>query len=268
MIAHLSDRSVMLIEGADATLFLQGLITNNVALLAQQRAIFSAFLSPQGKFLYDFFVVQGADGLLLETEARQMEGVLALLTKYRLRAKVQFSLLPQWQVYAGWEEESPILPDAVMYEDTRHSTMGWRMISQQPIMHAENVTAYHAHRMQVGIPEGWHDLHYDKSFVLEYGYDALHAIDFSKGCYVGQEVTTRTKYRGVVRKKIVKVQATDGTLPESGTPIISDAGVTVGEMRSHVGMQGLALCRTQEIQTLTPQSLLRAGTCIVTLIET
>jgi tRNA-modifying protein YgfZ len=248
MIILLNDRVVIEIAGADCAKLLQGIITNNVDLLKSQPAIFSSLLSPVGKFLHDFFVVKFEDKLLLDVEARQAEGLIATLSKYRLRAKVNFKILPDWKVYSL---QSPLntAPDEVLFADTRHPDMGLRLLSAKEYASDANLDDYHYMRINCVVPEGLHDLIYDKSYLLENNYDLIHAIDFNKGCYVGQEVTARAKYRGVVRKKIYKVRSINGEALLSGANVQTSDGAIIGEMRSCVRDVGLAQLRVEELQT-------------------
>jgi tRNA-modifying protein YgfZ len=258
MIIHLTDRSLISVKGAGARTFLQGIITNDVQLLETEGAIFSALLSPQGKFLHDFFLTQDGEDLLLETESRQIEGLLKLLIMYRLRAKVTFTPLPEWRVYANcYPERSEgslnTAPDSsaapqnnsalISLKDPRHPDMGIRLYAPSPLLYpTQPLQAYETHRLTVGIPEGWKDAIHGRSFLLEMGYDKLHAVDFTKGCYVGQEVTARSRFRAELRKSIHRVTAT-APLPPLGTEITTAENITAGEMRSSSGIHGLAMIR-------------------------
>jgi tRNA-modifying protein YgfZ len=247
-VSFLPDRSVLRISGIDAYKLLQGIITNNVMLLETQPAIFSALLTPQGKFLYDFFLVRDGESILLETEHRQITGLMQKLTMYRLRAAVHFELLPHAKVYAA--ADAMHLPQGgICYADPRHPALWTRCIDMKATdIAASSSDAYHAHRLSIGIPEGWHDLVAERSLLIEHGYDLLHAVDFRKGCYVGQEVTARSKYRGVVRKTLYHVYA-DSLLPSAGTVIWQgEDHRDIGEMRSSVAGVGLALLRIEDVQ--------------------
>ena len=243
----LNDRVVIEVAGVDCAKLLQGIITNNVALLESQPAIFSALLSHVGKFLHDFFVVKFENKLLLDVEARQAEDLIATLTKYRLRAKVTFKILSDWRVYSL---QSPlnVAPDEVIFADTRHPDMGLRLLTTKEYASDGAIADYHYMRINCVLPEGLHDLIYDKSYLLENNYDLIHAIDFNKGCYVGQEVTARAKYRGVVRKKIYKVRSNNGEALLSGANVQTSNGIILGEMRSCVNDVGLAQLRVEELQ--------------------
>lgn len=264
MLIHLTDRSLLRIYGADAPTFLQGIITNDVRLLESRPAMFSALLNPQGKFLHDFFLTRQGDDIILETEQRQLEGLVKLLTMYRLRAKVTFTPLPDWQVYADCpsehsegsqltrEDPSASLRDnnlIISFPDPRHPDMGMRFYApaffSEP---TEPLEAYEMHRLQVGIPEGWKDAIYGRSFLLEMGYDKLHGVDFSKGCYVGQEVTARSRFRAELRKYLHRVTGKP-PLPAFGAEISNSAGLIAGDMRSSHHGFGLAMIRHELLET-------------------
>jgi tRNA-modifying protein YgfZ len=245
MLCPLQDRSLLRICGEETKGFLQSIITNNVMLLDTQPALFSALLSPQGKLLHDFFLLADpvdANALLLETHDVQMQGLMKLLMMYRLRAKITFALLPEWQVYARFAEHDNALGE-VAFTDPRHPELGCRIYAREAFLHGTgDMQAYEIHRLRIGIPDGVKDAVAGRSFPLEMGYDKLHAVDFSKGCYVGQEVTARSKFRATLRKGLYHVYG-ESTLPEAGTEIVSAAGIPIGEMRSSYEKIGLAMVR-------------------------
>ncbi len=230
-IALLPDRAVLEIAGEDRVSFLQGLVSNDVAQAAPGRAIWAALLTAQGKWIADFFILADADRLLLDVEADQRDLLIKLLTRYRLRAKVTLSRL-DLPVYAAWNGT----PDAPLQApDPRLPDAGWRILGD--ITPTTNAAAYDAHRLALGLPDGSRDLEPEKSTLVESGFDELHGISWEKGCYMGQELTARTKYRGLVKRRLVPVTI-DGPLPAPGTPIFND-GVDCGTIRS--GREGRAL---------------------------
>jgi folate-binding protein YgfZ len=250
MLYSLTDRTVIRLSGVDTHKLLQGIITNNVLLLESQSALFSALLNPQGKFLHDFFLVRDGDDMLLETETVQAEGLLKLLTMYRLRAKVTFTPLPDWRVYAT-VDASLTPPGAVAFPDPRHPELGMRLLcpadaapTTHPVM---PLTDYETLRLFLGIPEGWKDAVVGRSLLLEMGYDKLNGVDFAKGCYVGQEVTARSKFRATLRKCLYQVKG-DAPLPPFGTELLTQDGKPLGEMRSSHQETGLALIRTDMVE--------------------
>lgn len=236
----LTDRSTIRLNGQDTRSFLQGIVTNNVELLASQPAIFTALLSAQGKFQYDFFLINDGDDVLLDVHSEQADSLIRLLTMYRLRADVTLTKQPDMYIYAA---DKPT--GASIHYDAQHPALGQRIISTTQL-DALPLHEYHAHRLQCGVPDGYYDAIAGKSLLLELGYDKLHAIDFHKGCYVGQEVTARSKHRGQLRKYLHHVTAP--ALPEFGTVIQSEGGTLLGDMRSSAGKNGLALIRTEALE--------------------
>ena len=259
----LDDRAVIAISGEDARDFLQGLITNNIEKVSPTRAIYAALLTPQGKFLHDFFITEYKDRLLMDCEAARVPDLIKRLTMYRLRAKVEITdeseqwdvgvMLPMWGEpdTAGEDDAGSAKTrfDGVSYIDPRHAGLGERSIrlkdeddtfSKDQVLLKKNRATYHARRLALGIPDSAADLTPEKSMPMEAGFDVLNGIDFEKGCYVGQEVTARMKHRDLVKKRLLPVTFDGDATP--GTPIDCD-GVTAGELHSVQGNRGLALLR-------------------------
>jgi folate-binding protein YgfZ len=237
-IATLTERAVLEVTGEDRLAFLQGLVSNDVTEAAPGRAVWSALLTPQGKWLADFFLTAAADRLLLDAEAAQAEMLMAKLLRFRLRSKVAMAPLPGWVVQVGWGDAAP--PAGAM-PDPRLAEAGWRWLSSAPLPTDATADDYDAHRLSLGLPDGARDMQAEHSVLLEAGFDELHGVSWSKGCYMGQELTARTKYRGLVKRRLVPV-VVEGPLPARGTPVTL-AGAEVGEMRSGRAGLGLALLR-------------------------
>lgn len=243
---HLTDRAVITLSGSDSIPFLQGLVTNDVSQLSKDSALYAALLSPQGKFLHDFLLVADEDRILIDIHAARAGDLLARLKMYKLRSKVSFSL-SELQVSAFWDTASPPQVGGIMVTDPRAGALGYRLYSDVPVTPGD-AGDYEAHRIALGIPDGARDMRADKSLLMEYGFEALHGVSFSKGCYVGQEVTARSKFRGAVRKQLYKVRA-QSPLPANGTLLVG-SGVTVGELLSVSGTQGLALMRPEDLEKI------------------
>lgn len=239
-LALLPGRAVLSVTGADRVGFLQGLVSNDVALAAPGRAVWAALLSPQGKWLADFFILAAGERLLLDCEAAGAEDLARRLARFRLRAKVAVAAEP-WLVHAAWDGLSAIPADAVAAPDPRLPEAGWRILASSGFSVTASAADYDRHRLALGLPDGSRDMEADKSVLLEAGFDELNGVSWSKGCYMGQELTARTKYRGLVKRRLLPVTA-DGALPAPGAPVLRD-GVEVGQMRSGDGMSGLALLR-------------------------
>ncbi len=234
-LARLPDRAVLELTGADRVGFLQGLVSNDVALAAPGRLVWSALLTPQGKWLAEFFIGAAADRLLLDVDAALAPMVAQRLARYRLRADVQIAPTPL-HVAAGWDGPAP---DGAAL-DPRLPDAGWRLVAATLPTDTSTPEAYELHRLRLGLP-GTADMESEKTTLLEAGYDELHGVSWTKGCYMGQELTARTKYRGLLKRRLVPVRI-EGTLPEPGTPVLAD-GAEVGQMRSGRDDRGLALLR-------------------------
>jgi folate-binding protein YgfZ len=240
-LARLPNRAILSVTGEDRVSYLQGLVSNDVGLAAPGQAVWAALLTPQGKYLADFFIVADGDRLLLDVEAAQQADLARRLTRFRLRAKVAVEADPL-QVYAGWGTTAP--EAGLVVPDPRLPQAGWRVYGID-LPTTTDAEEYDDHRLKLGLPDGTRDMDVDKSILLEAGFDELAGVSWTKGCYLGQELTARTKYRGLVKRRLVPVTA-DSPLPAPGTPVLRD-GVDVGTMRSSQGMLGLALIRVDAL---------------------
>jgi hypothetical protein len=207
------------------------------------QAIWAALLTPQGKWLADFFLIATGDVLLLDLEAAQLPMLIQRLSRFRLRAKVALrDASADWRVYAAWGEGAP--PEGLTARDPRLPEAGWRVLAPAGLPTNASAEDYAAHRLALGLPDGSKDMEAEKSVLLEGGFDELNGISWTKGCYMGQELTARTRYRGLLKRRLVPV-AIEGPAPERGTPIMTPDGAEAGEMRSSQGAQGLALLRLE-----------------------
>ena len=255
------DRAVISVSGDDRVGFLQGLVSNDVAKADAGHALWAAFLTPQGKFLYDLFIVGHGDALLIDVEAGRAEEFRKKLSLYKLRAKVAIAAT-QLSVFAVTNAAALGLAaqpgaarafgDGVAYTDPRPVALGARVVlaSPEPLVAAGlaegDLAAWDDARIRAGVPDGSRDMLVDKALLLENGFEELGGVDFQKGCYMGQELTARTKYRGLVKKRLLPVTI-DGPVPAPGTPLLVD-GAEAGEMRSACGQMGLALVRLDHLR--------------------
>lgn len=266
----LPPRRLLRISGEDRQSFLQGLVSNDVAKATPDRAIWSALLTAQGKFLHDFFLVEHDGAYLLDAEAARIDDLKRRLSLYRLRAKAAIEAVEGWTVAIAWGEDTLKaldLPDeagaavpfggGVAFTDPRLSGAGVRLyLPDAAALDAAGFTpgdaaAYDRLRISLGLPDGSRDMQVEKAILLENGFDELHGVDWKKGCYVGQELTARTKYRGLIKKRLLPVGIA-GPLPEPGAIIEAD-GREAGEMRSAVDgpdfSVGLALLRLDALES-------------------
>jgi len=252
-LAHLSQRGVIAITGADRVGFLNGLVSNEVGNAAPGQAVWAAILTPQGKYLSDFFIFAAAAALLLDVPAADIAGLLPKLRRFKLRAAVELAEASQYSVYAAWDGAPPA---GLSAPDPRLPEAGYRLLSDTPLEPNASAGDYAAHRIALGLPDGPPDLEADKTLLLEAGFDELGGVAWDKGCYMGQELTARTKYRGLVKRRLVPVTLREAAAP--GTPVLA-AGVEVGTLRSTAGLLGLAMLRVDALG-----KVLTAGEALLT----
>lgn len=239
----LPDRSQIFIEGEDRINFLQGLVTNNIENIPAGKSVYTCLLTPQGKFLHDFFVTDGGDFLLLDCEGgARAQDLYKRLNMYRLRAKVTLSVEDNHEVYAVFG-----MQPATGTPDPRHPDMGWRTFEKPEAIEEKPFDEWDEHRLRLAIPDGSRDMVPEQSTMLESNIDKLNGVAFDKGCYVGQEVTARMHYRGLAKKHLYTLERTNAPLPDSGTDIHIN-GKRAGEMRSSCGNLGLALLKDSAVQ--------------------
>ena len=244
-IAALPARAVIAITGEDRVDFLQGLVSNDVAAAAAGRAVWAALLTPQGKWLADFFILSDGERLLLDCERMQLPMLQQRLSRYRLRSRVVLSDAGL-NVYVAWDGEPECA--GIVAPDPRLPEAGWRVLTAEPIVASASEDDWDQHRLGLGLPDGTRDLEAEKTVLLEAGFDELNGVSWTKGCYMGQELTARTKYRGLVKRRLVPVRI-DGEKPPPGTPLRHD-GREVGTMRSARGQQGLAVVRLDSLDAV------------------
>lgn len=266
--AFLDDRAIIAISGPEARDFLQGLVTNDVVGgLAPGAGLYTALLSPQGKILFDFLVTEGEGALLLDVARDSGEALLKKLKMYRLRAKLEIELRPQLGVYVDLKghpdnRPTPYADRAVSFPDPRLAALGVRSIGALAEMPANlpGPHQYHETRLDLGVPEAG-DFGFEKIFALDAGLEELHGVSFTKGCYIGQELTSRMKHRATARKRILTVTA-DGPLPAPGTAI-TRGDAEIGELTASHGTRGFALVRLDRLDET--QGETRAGEIVVAL---
>ena len=247
-LAALPERGVIEVGGEDRETFLQGLVSNDVAEAVPGHAVWAALLTPQGKWLADFFILADADRLLLDCERDQVPMLLQRLSRFRLRSRVTLRAAEELSVYAAWDG-APTVP-AIAAPDPRLPEAGWRLLSTTPLPTTALQVDWDRHRLALGLPDGSRDMESEKTVLLEAGFDELHGVSWTKGCYMGQELTARTKYRGLVKRRLIPVSVT-GSLPPPGTPVRRD-DAEVGTMRSGRDQSGLAVLRIDALHdTLT-----------------
>lgn len=262
-------RGLLRLRGPDAPGFLQGLVTNDTERLAEG-AVYAHLLNVQGRSLFDVILYRlssEADGLsevLLECDSQALAPIQRHLQVYNFRKKVEVSPCPElsvWAVITGQKQQDPpgermTSPVVVCSPDPRVPVMGWRIVAQTegtitgllPGAQLGNYEEYCKHRYEHGVPEGVKDLPPGVALPLESNLVYMNGISFSKGCYLGQELTARTHHTGVIRKRLVPVRLSS-PFPAGceESEIVTLAGKAAGKYRAGVGDLGLALLRLEHL---------------------
>ena len=243
--ARLPDRALLRVEGEDWRSFLQGLITQDVETLAPGEIRFGALLTPQGRLLFDLFLIGAPDGVLLDVDAAARDALKLRLSIYRLRAKVTIAAA-EGGVFALWDTESAGAP---WRRDPRLPALGWRaagdVATPPPGAVEADAEAYHAHRLSLGVPDPVRDCPSDTTYPIEADFDLLGGIDFKKGCFVGQETTSRMKRRGTIRNRMTPI-AFDGPAPAFGAEVLA-GDLRAGEVLSGADGRAMALLRLDRL---------------------
>ena len=245
----LDKRGVLYLSGKDTRKFLNNLITQNPNKISKGTGIYASLLTPQGKYLFDFFLIEDDEHLLLDCHESQTTDLLQKLTMYKLRADVEIrNISGDLTVWALSTPDGPDHKNHITIPDPRHPDMGYRLYlprGKKPIFGETDISKYETKRIELGIPEGPIDLEVGKRFIMEANLEELNGLDFNKGCYVGQEINARMKHRGTLKKRIIPVEF-EGSAPSPNTKIMlgnKEAGYTL----SHQGNMGLALMRLERL---------------------
>jgi len=231
-------RVILSLTGSDRLKFLQGLVSNDLQKLDESGILYAALLTPQGKYLADFFLVAAPEAVLVDVKDTHADLLEKRLTLYRLRADVQIAR-SDLQVLCGIGPA----PEGAL-GDPRDPALGWRLYGDRAGDEAPDREALRVARL---IPETGVELTPD-SYILEMGFERLSGVDFRKGCYVGQEVTARMKHKATLRKGLVRVRI-EGEAPPPGTPILMEDGREAGVLHTSAGEQALAWLRFDRLGT-------------------
>lgn len=226
-------RAVVVVTGGDRLNLLQGLITADVVGLAEGFAAYGALLTPQGRFLHDFLIFKTAEALLFTVETGRADDFITRLRRYKLRADVTFAVDATLRLIS--EQTS-----TTNAPDPRHPALGF--VSLKPAQPTTWVD-YEETRIRAAVPDGSRDMIVEDSLLLDYGVDTLNGIAFTKGCYIGQEITARMKYKAQPKKAFMPIQLLEGAFPDTGTDLDG-----IGIMASHQGMWGAALLKIDQTQ--------------------
>lgn len=234
----LSDRALVAVAGADWRSFLQGLLTQDVETLAAGELRFGALLAAQGRLLHDLFILGFEDGCWLDVEAGQRAALIQRLSIYKLRAKVTIEAGGE-PVAAAFGDPPPI--GEGWFRDPRLPALGWRGYG---VAASGGPEAYTRHRLALGVPGSadWAD---ETTYPIEADFDLLNGIDFKKGCFVGQETTSRMKRRGTIKNRMLPI-AFDGPAPPFGGEVLAGE-LRAGEVLSGQEGRAMALLRLDRI---------------------
>ena len=256
-IVLLGDRGVVSVTGTDARAFLDNMITNDMPLAGDgdKKAVFAGLLSPQGKILFEYIVVMTDDGYLLDTQRATAADLAKRLSMYKLRSKVEIrDISVEYVVCAlvggDWPGTVAGQTETLVYRDPRAAGLGWRWIvsksAQQrlvePRLGAQGGDAlphYEKLRIALAIPEGGKDYPLGDTFPHEANWDLIHAVSFTKGCYVGQEVVARMQNKAVVRKRVVRISGSgmaSGTEIKHGNGVVGSIGTVAADAATALAM--------------------------------
>ena len=250
------DKHIIRLTGEDVRDFLNDILTAQINTLASDTARAACLLSPQGRILFDMLVVATADTVFLITEAEQAAPLAKRLTMYRLRRKIEITVSSNLCAGHIWGTDHGdfILPDScISAHDERHKGLGSLVLFSETDGLPEQAEAkyWQALRISLGVPEGAADLTPNRTLMLEAGLHLLGAIDFEKGCYIGQEVTARTHYRGLVKRRLLPISASGRltpaqTLQRSDTAIGKTGSTTSLPDGEYIALASLRLDAVQD----------------------
>ena len=236
----LEDRGILFVNGLDAKEFLQNLVTNDINKVDNSNSCFASLLTPQGKFLFDFLIVKHKSGYFIDCEKKQADNLFKKLNIYKLRSKVEIMNLSNefviaafsYEKFMSFKEAKDILGYTFKYRedpillDPRHKKLGGRLIINLEKLYlslkkldlkSSEPNEYYNFSHELGIPQRDMDKLSDKLFGIECNFEELNGIDFKKGCYVGQENTSRIKLRNKLSKRLLPIQLIKGNLEEGAS---------------------------------------------------
>lgn len=255
-LSRLEHRCIVRVGGDDRAKYLQGILTNDIALLDRDDTglIYACLLTPQGKFLHEFFICKDGDSYLLDTEKDRLDDLLRLLKLYKIRTRVDIEKMDDYQIVARFDEQTTLTsgPSHIAHADPRTPKAGTRIITKTPSVDLaaldgseSDLAAYDYHRIALGLPDGSRDMVPEQTTMAEARIDTLGGVSFTKGCYVGQELTARMHHRGLAKKHIVPMQSLTGIFPKAGEDIPAADGKSAGHARSSARDVGMALIRDE-----------------------
>ena len=261
---ELEDSAFFEIKGIEKNSFLQGLITNDINKCKINKSIYSAFLTPQGKFVADFFIAKLKNSFLFETHEKLIDELIKKLNFYKLRADVKLDKNTKYSSLAIYDKnklfdnliaegDSKIIDNGIIFIDPRKNIMGLKAFIEKTYVNdfcikyslqKDSLVDYDQKRIENLIPHSILDLQINKSVLLENNFDSINAIDWEKGCYIGQEITARMRYRSLLKKSLTKIIIIKGNII-SGDEIFFE-NKKIGNVSSFNNNIGLAMLRIEE----------------------
>jgi folate-binding protein YgfZ len=265
-IARLDNRGLLRLGGPDRFTYLQGLVSQDVAPLQEGKPIFTALLTPQGKYLFDFFVIPHGDDLLIDCEMAAADELLRRLSFFKMRHQIWLSnVSPHHVIHALWDGAAEYRD---VYADPRLAVLGSRRITapEEAIAVTHTVADYREHRYRHGVPEGREEIESGHAVLLDANFDHLNAISWKKGCYMGQELTARTHYRGLTKKRYLPFRF-EGAVPDKHHHI-RDHGFEIGTVQAIGSEYGLGLFYLEKIRPFITEGkmLVDAGTSYTVMV--
>lgn len=238
-VIFLENHSFFKVSGSDAGKFLQGLITQDIYKITSKQPQYSCFLTPQGKFLYDFFIHKiNETDFLIEIHVSFIDDFIKKLSFYKLRSNIIIEKTNHKLYWSSTPQKAEIC-----YQDPRNSKLGYRIIGNFNTELGENI--YRKMMIQNNIPYGAYDLIQDKTLILEAGFDDINAIDYEKGCYIGQELTARMHHTISLRKKLFALEFETNLEAKNRADILNQAKEKIGELYSHIDHLGFGMIRLE-----------------------
>lgn len=257
------ERGLIKLQGEDSFKFLQGLVTNDVKLAS--KGIYCFLLTANGRYLFDFFLIELESYYIIDVALTQKDELLAKLTLYKMRSKLNISDVSS--EYVVTYSHSIITNDAIFsYQDPRYTKLGFRSLMLSNPQEYKEHNLYNQDKYNYSIIDGSVDMIKDKSIPIEYGIEHLHAISYSKGCYVGQEVVSRTKYQGVIRKSVMKIELDRPCRGFSGYDIFQGSN-KLGSICSSFENKAIALIRNENYDANCGEPLIVDNAIITHMIK-
>ena len=273
---YLKQNSFFSIAGKDKYDFIQGLISNDIFLLKKNKSIYSAMLSPQGKFLFDFFIISYNDQLIFECSEKTMSELIKKLEFYKLQRDIKIKKISIFKSYLlnpnnfNDLDSIEISEDLFYFIDPRNNNFFLKVYSTEKIffdiknkLELSELTfeAMEKERLKNTIPDSTKDFEINKSLLLELRLDKLNCISWEKGCYMGQELTARTKYRGNVKKKLYGLKI-KGDLKKQKEIYFKNK--LIGEIKSYDKNLGIGILKIEESEECINQNLkMRCGNALI-----